>query len=106
MPMYQYDSGPKLSERLATSTENLPTPPPLAQTTEKMLGSLSNIGMMLGYVHDTTKICRIWDFKSGRSGGRAVECSSLIFQEEENAHGKGADEEKNKVYHEQTENTT
>ena len=46
---------------------------------------------MLGYVHDTTKIWRIWDFKSGRSG-KAVECSSLIFQEEENAHGRSAEE--------------
>jgi hypothetical protein len=42
-------------------------------------------------VHDTTKIWRIWDFKSGRSG-RAVECSSLIFQEEENAHGRSVEE--------------
>jgi len=41
--------------------------------------------MMLGYVHNTTKIWRIWDFNSGRTG-RAVECSSVVFQEEENAH--------------------
>ena len=41
--------------------------------------------MMLGYVHNTTKIWRIWDFKSGRTG-RAVECSSVVFDEEENAH--------------------
>jgi len=40
---------------------------------------------MLGYVHNTTKIWRIWDFKSGRTG-RAVECSSVVFDEEENAH--------------------
>jgi len=40
---------------------------------------------MLGYVHNTTKIWRIWDFNSGRTG-RAVECSSVVFQEEENAH--------------------
>lgn len=39
--------------------------------------------MMLGYVHKTTKIWRIWDF-SGR--GRAVECSNVIFKEEENAY--------------------
>jgi hypothetical protein len=58
--------------------------------------------MMLGYVHNTTKIWRIWDFKSGRSG-RAVEGSSLIFQEEENAHGKSAEEEKDTVFPEQTE---
>jgi len=40
--------------------------------------------MMLGYVHNTTKIWRIWDFKSGKTG-RAVECSSVVFDEEENA---------------------
>jgi len=73
------------------------------QQTEKKFGSRSNTCMMLGYVHDTTKIWRNWDFKSGRSGGRAVECSRLIFQEEENAHGKGAEEEKDTVFPEQTE---
>jgi len=41
--------------------------------------------MMLGYFHNTTKIWRIWDFKSGKTG-RAVECSSVVFDEEENAH--------------------
>ena len=41
--------------------------------------------MMLGYVHNTTKLWRIWDFKSGKIG-RAVECSSVVFAEEENAH--------------------
>ena len=41
--------------------------------------------MMLGYVHNTTKIWRIWDFNSGRTG-RAVECSNVVFDEEENAH--------------------
>jgi hypothetical protein len=65
---------------------------PPAQRTEKKFGSRSNTCMMLGYVHDTTKIWRIWDFKSGRSG-RAVECSSLIFQEEENVHGRSTEEE-------------
>jgi len=58
--------------------------------------------MMLGYVHDTTKIWQIWDFKSGRSG-RAVECSSVIFQEEESAHGISAEEEKNPGFPEQIE---
>jgi hypothetical protein len=84
---------------------------PAAQRTEKKFGSRSNICMMLGYVHDTTKICRIWDFKSGRSGGRAAECSSLIFQEEnthgrsveeKNAHERCAEEEKDIVFPEQT----
>jgi len=37
---------------------------------------------MLGYLRNTTKIWRIWDFKSGRTG-RAVECSSVVFDEEE-----------------------
>jgi len=40
---------------------------------------------MLGYVHNTTKIWRIWDFNSGRTR-RAVECSSVVFQEGANAH--------------------
>jgi len=41
--------------------------------------------MMLGYVHNTRKISKIWDFKSGKTG-RAVECASVVFDEEENAH--------------------
>ena len=41
--------------------------------------------LMLGYVHNTTKIWRIWDFKSGKIGP-AVECSCVVFAEEENAH--------------------
>jgi len=40
---------------------------------------------MLGYVHNTTKVWRLWDFNSGKTG-RAIECSSVVFQEEENAH--------------------
>jgi len=40
--------------------------------------------MMLGYVHNTTKIWRIWDFNSGKAG-RAVECSSVVFDENEDA---------------------
>ena len=40
---------------------------------------------MLGYVHNTTKIWIIWDFKSRRTR-RVVECSSVLFDEEENAH--------------------
>jgi transposase InsO family protein len=58
---------------------------PPAQRTEKKFGNRSSVCMMLGYVHNTTKIWRIWDFNSGRTG-RAVECSSVVFQEEENAH--------------------
>jgi len=58
---------------------------PPAQRTEKKFGNRSSMCMMLGYVHNTTKIWRIWDFKSGRTG-RAVECSNVVFDEEENAH--------------------
>jgi hypothetical protein len=58
---------------------------PPAQRTEKKFGNRSSVCMMLGYVHNTTKIWRIWDFNSGRTG-RAIECSSVVFQEEENAH--------------------
>jgi len=120
--MCLYDSGLKPSEQLATCTEDrLPQVGPKivhhmrlfgtvhqikhlrrfgykvnkhitpAQRLEKKFGSRSNVCMMLGYVHHTTKIWRIWDFKSGRSG-KAVECSSLIFQEEENAHGRSVEE--------------
>ena len=43
--------------------------------------------MFLGYVHKTTKIWRIWDFNGGPRGqGAAVECSSLVFKENENAY--------------------
>jgi transposase InsO family protein len=61
---------------------------PPAQRTEKKFGSRSSACMMLGYVHNTTKIWRIWDFSSGTSrNGRAVECSSVSFQEEDDAYG-------------------
>jgi hypothetical protein len=45
--------------------------------------------MMLGYVHQTTKIWRIWDFSSGPRG-RAVECLNVIFAEDQNACEKRA----------------
>jgi hypothetical protein len=57
---------------------------PPAQRKEKKFGSRSNPSMMLGYVHNTTKIWRIWDFNSGKTG-RAVECSSVVFDEKEDA---------------------
>jgi transposase InsO family protein len=38
--------------------------------------------MMLGYVHDTAKIWRIWDFEIKK----AVECSNVIFNEDLNAY--------------------
>jgi transposase InsO family protein len=58
---------------------------PPAQRTEKKFGNRSSVCMMLGYVHNTTKVWRLWDFNSGRTG-RAIECSSVVFQEKENAH--------------------
>jgi hypothetical protein len=58
---------------------------PPAQRSEKKFGNRSSVCMMLGYVHNTTKVWRLWDFNSGRTG-RAIECSSVVFQEEENAH--------------------
>jgi len=39
-----------------------------AQRMEKKFGNRSSICMMLGYVHNSTKIWRIWDIKSGRTG--------------------------------------
>jgi hypothetical protein len=47
--------------------------------------------MMLGYVHNTTKIWRVWDFNS-RKTDRAVECSSVIFDEKEDAFTSPAGE--------------
>jgi len=58
---------------------------PPAQRSEKKFGNRSRVCMMLGYVHNTTKVWRLWDFNSGKTG-HAVECSSVVFQEEENAH--------------------
>jgi hypothetical protein len=55
-----------------------------AQRSETKFGNRSSVCMMLRYVHNTTKIWRIWEFNSGRTG-LAVECSSVMFQEE-NAH--------------------
>jgi hypothetical protein len=37
--------------------------------------------MMIGYVHKTTKIWRLWDWQTKR----AIECSNTIFCEDENA---------------------
>ena len=41
--------------------------------------------IMLGYIENTTKIWRILDFKSERTG-RVMECSSGVFDEEENEY--------------------
>ena len=48
--------------------------------------------MMLGYVHNTTKIWRIWNFNSGKAG-RAVECSSVVFDENEDAFSSSTGEQ-------------
>jgi len=40
--------------------------------------------MMLGYVYNTMKIWRIWDFNSGKIR-QAVKCSSVVLDKEENA---------------------
>ena len=45
--------------------------------------------MMLGYVHKTTKIYRIWDF-NGR--GRAIESSNVYFIESQNAWTNRSDD--------------
>jgi len=46
------------------------------------MGAHAKACMMLGYVHDTTKIWRIWnpDF------GKAVNCSDLYFDESQTAY--------------------
>jgi hypothetical protein len=54
---------------------------PKEQRDHKKFGKRSRPCMMLGYVHDTTKIWRIWDFERGIHGG-AIECSNVIFDEE------------------------
>jgi hypothetical protein len=57
---------------------------PKDQRSDKNLGDRSRLCMMLGYVHQTTKIWRIWDFMTSR----AVECSNALFNEEINANQK------------------
>jgi len=52
--------------------------------------------MMLGYVHNMTKIWRIWDFNSGKVG-REVECSSVVFDENENAFASSTGEREETV---------
>ena len=43
--------------------------------------------MLLGYVHKTTNIWRIWDFQAGPyQRGAAIECSSVVFKEDQNAY--------------------
>jgi transposase InsO family protein len=58
---------------------------PKEQRKDKKFGIRSRPCMMLGYVHDTTKIWRIWDFNRGLHGG-AVECSNVVFREDQNGY--------------------
>jgi hypothetical protein len=65
---------------------------PKEQRDQKKFGKRSRPCMMLGYVHDTTKIWRIWDFERGIHGG-AIECSNVIFDEENDGlHSQSNDE--------------
>jgi transposase InsO family protein len=67
---------------------------PKDQRKDKKFGARSKPCMMLGYVHKTTKIWRIWDFEGGSNGqGRAIECSNAIFKEQENAYSDPEDED-------------
>jgi hypothetical protein len=54
------------------------------QRSDKNLGDRSRLCMMLGYIYQTTKIWRIWDFMTSR----AIECSNAQFNEEINANQK------------------
>jgi hypothetical protein len=56
---------------------------PKEQRQDKKFGERSRPCMMLGYVHDTTKIWRLWDFDRNLNGG-AVECSNVVFDEDRN----------------------
>jgi len=46
------------------------------------MGARAKACMMLGYVHDTTKIWQIWD----PDFGKAVNCSDLYFDESQTAY--------------------
>jgi hypothetical protein len=60
---------------------------PKEQRDHKKFGERSRPCMMLGYVHDTTKIWRLWDFERGIHGG-AIECSNVIFDEDTDAFNR------------------
>jgi len=55
---------------------------PKSQRLDAKMGAHAKACMMLGYVHDTTKIWRIWD----PDFGKAVNCSDLYFDESQTAH--------------------
>jgi hypothetical protein len=60
---------------------------PKEQRHDKKFGIRSRPCMMIGYVHKTTKIWKLWDWQTKR----AIECSNTIFHEEENAIGATMD---------------
>lgn len=72
------------------------------QQMDGKFGPHSKPCMLLGYVHTTTKIWRIWDFRGvPRGQGTAVECSNVVFKENENACmvAKNYTEEDNSGWH-------
>jgi hypothetical protein len=54
---------------------------PKEQRHDKKFGICSRPCTMIGYVHKTTKIWRLWDWQTKR----AIECSNTIFREDEYA---------------------
>jgi hypothetical protein len=58
---------------------------PKEQRKDKKFGIQLRPCMMLCYFYETTKICRIWDFNRGLHGG-AVECSNVVFREDQNGY--------------------
>jgi hypothetical protein len=60
---------------------------PEEQRQDKKFGSRSRRCMMLGYVHHSTNIWRLWDFETntGKEGGRAFAWSDIRWEEEVNA---------------------
>jgi hypothetical protein len=59
---------------------------PEEQRQDKKFGSRSRRCMMLGYVHHSTNIWRLWDFETntGKEGGRAFAWSDVRWEEEVN----------------------
>ena len=55
---------------------------PKSQRQDAKMGARAKACMMLGYVHDTTKIWRIWD----PDFGKAVNCSDLYSDESQTAY--------------------
>jgi len=55
---------------------------PKCQRMEAKMGARAKACMILGYVHDTTKIWRIWD----PDFGKAINCSDVYFDESQTAY--------------------